>query len=115
MHSEGRVEVCLDQQWGTVCHDSFGTIDASVVCKQLGFSRLSELSGTCNHLSNHMHRLTDATAFSNARFGPGTGPIHLDDVRCTGMEARLFDCPRDADTLDCSHADDAGVICTPNG
>ena len=36
--SEGRVEICNDNVWGTVCDDFWGTVDANVACGQLGFS-----------------------------------------------------------------------------
>ncbi|KAF7652733.1 hypothetical protein LDENG_00092850, partial [Lucifuga dentata] len=90
---EGRVEVYMNGLWGSVCDDGWNDINAAVVCRQLGYTGV-------------------AKARSMAYFGEGRGPIHLDNVRCSGSEASLGQCPADGqDGHDCRHSEDAGVIC----
>ena len=47
----GRVEICHDDMWGTVCHDMWGNQSAMVVCRQLNF----------NFMSKNMHILMRCT------------------------------------------------------
>lgn len=55
---------------------------------------------------------TPKTATTGAFFGEGVGPVWLDDVKCTGTESMLKNCPsKTVGTSTCSHAKDAGVIC----
>ena len=93
---EGRVELCYNETWGTICDSLWSEQDANVACRQLGYQP------------------NGAVALSNAFFGQGTGIIWLDNLICLGDEERLLDCffPGLLDTLFCGgHGDDAGLRC----
>ena len=89
------MEICNNNVWGTVCDDSWGPSDATVVCRQLGFS------------------VTSAQALIRSNDVPiGSGPIWLDEVNCAGNETRLIDCPASPLGIhNCGHLEDAGVNC----
>ena len=40
--SIGRLELCLNGQWGVACQDYWSDEQASVVCSQLGFARVGK-------------------------------------------------------------------------
>ncbi|NWH63232.1 DMBT1 protein, partial [Geococcyx californianus] len=93
-HCAGRVEVLHQQQWGTICDDSWDLKDAKVICRQLG----------CG---------TAVAALGHAHFGQGLGPIWLDEVECTGIETTFSQCNLGSKGLhNCNHEEDAGVVCS---
>lgn len=47
----GRVEVCRNNTFGTVCDDRFDVLEAKVVCGQLGFN------GECVYSFNALYRV----------------------------------------------------------
>ncbi|XP_014648623.1 PREDICTED: T-cell differentiation antigen CD6 [Ceratotherium simum simum] len=89
----GRVEMLEDGQWGSVCDDTWDLEDAHVVCRQL----------KCGWAIQ---------ALPGLHFAPGQGPIHRDQVNCSGDEANLQDCLGQPGDGYCGHKEDAGVVCS---
>ncbi|XP_072342218.1 scavenger receptor cysteine-rich domain-containing protein DMBT1-like [Scyliorhinus torazame] len=90
----GRVEILCNNTWGTVYDDSWDINDASVVCTQLG----------CG---------PPVLAPGGAAFGQGNGTTWLDEMKCTGSESFLSDCPLSSwPQADCDHKEDASVVCS---
>ena len=90
--TDGRVEIFIFGQWGTVCNYGWDVVDATVACRQLGYLR----------------------ADRSTSFGVGSGPSWYSYVGCTGTEMNLAECSKSFSYTGsaCSHSRDAGVVCS---
>ena len=91
--NEGLLEVYINGEWGTVCNDNWGSSDALVACRQLGYSGVSS------------YDISVANSPSSQR-------IWLDHVGCSGTESKLINCNhRGYGVHNCSHSEDVGIRC----
>ena len=71
--NEGYIEIKPSNgTWGGICDDNFGTSEGDVICRMLGYS----------HSQYYKHS-----------FGHGSGQILLDELKCTGNEDSILECP----------------------
>ena len=91
--TKGRVEICHNNEWETVCDDSWSESDGMVACHQLG--------------------LSFKAVTTDQSYGQGTGQTWTGNVSCTGSEARLIDCIQNGfDSHNCPRGEGAGLVCT---
>ena len=105
--NEGRLEMYVDDQWGTFCDDYWTDREADVACRQLGYEQGAVRNGG-RFLQSHFGAADEGV------------PIWLDNLLCDGDESNLMDCPRasqregtDLGQHNCSleHLEDVGVRC----
>ena len=93
-NTDGSVEVCHINIWGTVCSDStWGLADAQVACRQLGLPT------------------TGASAITLYAAPDGTQVSWLGNIRCDGTEGSLFHCNGQTSEINCYSSGYAGVSC----
>eukprot|EP00798_Chlamydomonas_sp_ICE-L_P019371 gene19372-26020_t len=100
--ASGCLEVLVKGQWGTVCDDGFSNTAARVVCAQLGLPTEEAVAVLIGK---------NPDAWSSLIGDTSDLPILMDDVSCSGTEAKLQSCEFSR-TSDCSHYEDVAIICT---
>ena len=93
---EGRVEICINNAWGTICRDSyFDRFDAELICSMFGQFNDSEIIDS---------------------IGDCSGPIFIQKLDCSDEDTRLLECQRfsplglvDGDV--CNHMNDVSLRC----
>ncbi|KAM9015766.1 antigen WC1.1-like [Ara ararauna] len=90
----GKVEVKLRGRWGAVADDTWGLVDAEVVCQQLGCGSAAK------------------AYIESSRFGQDDSPISLVLVNCRGHEKALWECEvRGWGPYSGIHDFDTAVVC----
>ncbi|KAK3097126.1 hypothetical protein FSP39_006614 [Pinctada imbricata] len=92
--SQGRVDITVDGEIGTICRTYWSKYDARVLCRSKGY--------------------VDGQVVDNTE--PGTGKIYLNKMRCMGTESSIFMCNNTGwdkyEKTYCSdHSRDAAVMC----
>ncbi|XP_013393889.1 scavenger receptor cysteine-rich type 1 protein M130 [Lingula anatina] len=96
-YNSGRVEIKFAGVWRRVCHNGWGSDDAEVVCRQLGYG-------------GYIRAARDWSP-------KGNGSFWLSNVRCLGSETAITNCANggigshSTDNCDLYDYDDAGVYC----
>ena len=120
--ARGRVELCINRTYGTVCDDSWDNQDASVACRQLEFSPYGEsyspncmkgylTTHACSYvITLHIYQL-GSIAVRSQYFGEGTLPILINNINCSGTERSLLNCMHNTGGTCTTEMNDAGVVC----
>ena len=112
IEQEGRVEICTNGLWGAVCHGSWNSIDAFVLCRSLGYGGSGIITIIIYLFIYLFIYFTGPTTYWTSTFGLATGPAPWKNVLCYGWENTLFDCQKTIYPYDsCPVQNTVGVAC----
>ena len=116
---EGRLEVCLGNQWLSVCDAGFNSATANDVCNSrlLLFGGVYIIAVKLRVCAFAYYNYTDATPVYGSIYGQGTGPLLM---ACSPGDFTSFinfvplgNCTTMQPDLSCSHEHNVGVLCSP--
>ena len=114
--NEGRLEICYNNTWRTICENHWTDAYAEIACRQLGYSTIGIRYNTLITVYD-LHHNAGAVYRRNAYFGAGNGLILPHYLKCRGNESSLADCKRfnHRDTCTDTWGRALGVICQDIG
>ena len=121
--TSGRLEICYNNAWGTVCNSGWESHAGQLACRQLGFPQFGKsfVLSKINYkvcVLTLAHNISPSASFispSSPFFaGYGTGPIFLYYIDCYGSESALSQCTSTqySSRTSCNHFDDVTLNCT---
>ena len=119
----GRLEVCHNGIWGTVCGIGATDAIAKVVCRELnhaaeGWKASTRLFIHSHYLSVILHAGTLHTEITLDVYLEHVAPITQVNFMCRGNEGSLTECVFDGQNGDekyCTHDNDIIIFCTGKG
>ena len=110
---DGRIEICLDGGWGSVCYDQWDIGDAKVVCRQLGYDGCELFAWPINSMSCILSLFKVSLTKSSSSSSNGQTYSHLDDIDCNGNESKLSDCEyKEISGQNCDLGEEPVVTCS---
>ena len=92
--SQGQVEIGIDGVWGGVCQTGWDIQDATVICRQLGYTYAL------------------AATYDNSFGSSLNSRAWISDLACRGEEGTILDCPYTGWNVACSTDQRAGIVCS---
>ena len=115
--NEGRIEICIDGAWMSLCSNYWNSENAQVACHQLGYSKYGEREEQREFTMHKKEKINHcfiivvgSVAYSDGQFGSGSGSVFL-YVNCRGTESNLLDCSHSFIRVQVCSGSTTGITC----